>query len=126
MRTIELLKETRPRLLELAEGLSAEEQLKIPAGFNNNILWNVGHLAVTHRSFVGRCLAMLGGRPDFENHRRERDGPQSGLRQGRPAEGRRGPRRLVSAGEGARQEARTLRPRSGSPVHTRSKTVDVR
>lgn len=36
-------KEIRGYLLQSADGLNEEQLLKIPEGFNNNILWNIGH-----------------------------------------------------------------------------------
>ena len=47
--SVSLLKQTRPMFLRLIEGLSHEDLLTIPAGFNNNILWNLGHVAVTQQ-----------------------------------------------------------------------------
>ena len=41
---INLIRKTRSRALEIISGLSISELNKIPAGFNNNILWNLGHL----------------------------------------------------------------------------------
>jgi len=49
MLAVSLLQQTRPLLLQIANGLSDEELLTIPAGFSNNILWNLGHLAVTQQ-----------------------------------------------------------------------------
>ncbi len=40
-------RQTRKILLTLTEGLSTEQLNKIPAGFNNNIAWNLGHLVVS-------------------------------------------------------------------------------
>jgi hypothetical protein len=41
---IENLKKVRAFLLESTKDLTTEQWNKIPAGFNNNIAWNVGHL----------------------------------------------------------------------------------
>ncbi len=46
---IKHLATARKFTLGLIEGLSFEQLCKIPEGFNNNILWNVGHLAVTQQ-----------------------------------------------------------------------------
>lgn len=44
---IDVLKKGRALLLKVIEGYSLEQINKIPAGFKNNIAWNVAHLAVT-------------------------------------------------------------------------------
>lgn len=38
---------TRQRILDLIEGLTIEQLLYIAPGFNNNLMWNYGHVAVT-------------------------------------------------------------------------------
>ncbi|MDA3959669.1 MAG: DinB family protein [Planctomycetota bacterium] len=40
---------TRQMLVRVADSLSDEQLTSIPAGFSNNILWNLGHCAVTLR-----------------------------------------------------------------------------
>lgn len=40
---------TRRTLLELVKQLSLEQLNQIPAGFNNNIIWNLGHLVATQQ-----------------------------------------------------------------------------
>jgi len=39
----------RRRMRAFAESLSADQALRIPAGFNNNVAWNIGHIAVTQQ-----------------------------------------------------------------------------
>ncbi|WP_395066140.1 DinB family protein [Flavobacterium sp.] len=41
---IEQLKRTRLFLLDLIEELTPEQLNEIPEGFNNNVIWNLGHL----------------------------------------------------------------------------------
>ena len=41
---IEQLKRTRLFLLDLIKGLTPEQLNEIPAGFNNNVIWNLGHV----------------------------------------------------------------------------------
>lgn len=41
---IDLIRQTRTKALEIISGLSISELNKIPTGFNNNIIWNLGHL----------------------------------------------------------------------------------
>lgn len=38
---------TRKAFIELVNSLSIEELNEIPAGFNNNIIWNFGHIVVS-------------------------------------------------------------------------------
>lgn len=44
-----LLPNFRQTYLKVIEGLSKEQLLLIPEGFNNNILWNLGHVVVTQQ-----------------------------------------------------------------------------
>jgi hypothetical protein len=46
---IENLKKVRAFLLESIKELTTEQWNKIPAGFNNNIAWNVGHLVAAQQ-----------------------------------------------------------------------------
>ncbi len=48
-RQAEILRTTRQNLLKLIAPLSEEQLNKIPANFNNNIIWNLGHVVVTHQ-----------------------------------------------------------------------------
>ncbi|MDP2413720.1 DinB family protein [Daejeonella sp.] len=41
---IDLIRKTRFKALEIINGLSIPELNKIPEGFNNNIIWHLGHL----------------------------------------------------------------------------------
>lgn len=40
---------TRKNLVETVSSLDDEQLLRIPEGFSNHILWNLGHLAVTQQ-----------------------------------------------------------------------------
>ncbi|WP_026462620.1 DinB family protein [Adhaeribacter aquaticus] len=42
--TFQILKATRTNFLNLINGLSLDAVNAIPAGFNNNIIWNFGHI----------------------------------------------------------------------------------
>ena len=55
--TLITLKVTRQHLLKLIEGLSAEQLNKVPAGFNNNIIWNVAHMISAQQ---GICYTRAG------------------------------------------------------------------
>jgi hypothetical protein len=54
---IERLKKTRMFLLGIINDLTAEQLNKIPTGFNNNIIWNLGHLIVSQQ---GLCYTRSG------------------------------------------------------------------
>lgn len=53
----EILKNTRKFLLSIIEDLSIEELNEVPAGFNNNIIWNLGHLLASQQ---GLCYLRAG------------------------------------------------------------------
>jgi len=53
----ELLKQTRKNFLEAISGLSIQELNIVPNGFNNNIIWNFGHVIVTQQVL---CYKMSG------------------------------------------------------------------
>ena len=57
MKQIEILKKTRQYLLELVRDLSIEELNEIPHGFNNNIIWNLGHMLASQQ---GVCYVRSG------------------------------------------------------------------
>lgn len=52
-----LIYTTRNNFISLIDSLSIEEINKIPAGFNNNIAWNFGHIIV---SAQGLCYRLSG------------------------------------------------------------------
>ena len=47
---IEKIKRFREFLLAQMKGLTTEELNKIPAGYNNNIIWNIAHLICASQS----------------------------------------------------------------------------
>lgn len=49
-KAIEIIKLPRLKLLEAVKDLSIEQLNKIPAGFNNNIAWNLAHLVATQQN----------------------------------------------------------------------------
>ena len=51
---IEIIKKTRIYLLEQIKDLSTEQLNKIPEGFNNNIIWNLGHMVATQQGICYR------------------------------------------------------------------------
>jgi hypothetical protein len=57
MRQFEILKLIRVYLLNDIKDLTVEQLNEIPAGFNNNIIWNVAHMLATQQ---GICYARAG------------------------------------------------------------------
>ena len=53
----EILKKTREYLLEFVRDLSVEQLNEIPTGFNNNIIWNMGHMIAAQQ---GVCYKRSG------------------------------------------------------------------
>ncbi len=47
MQAFDILQQTRANVLAQIDGLSEEQLNLIPPGFNNNIIWNVGHIVIT-------------------------------------------------------------------------------
>lgn len=47
--TLEVLPNTRQFFKNYLENVSLENLNKIPNGFNNNIIWNIGHILVTQQ-----------------------------------------------------------------------------
>lgn len=57
IKEIETLKRVRSLMLESIKNLSAEQLNKIPAGFGNNIIWNLGHIIAVQQ---GVCYKRAG------------------------------------------------------------------
>ena len=53
---------TRQNVLHLLKNLSEQKICRIPNGFNNNILWNAGHIHWVHQVLV---YQLAGISPDF-------------------------------------------------------------
>jgi hypothetical protein len=60
---IEIIRKTRTFLLKNLEDLTTEQYNKIPAGFNNNIIWNLGHMIAAQQ---GICYIRAGLQPTVE------------------------------------------------------------
>ena len=54
---IDILKTTRANILKAIDGISLEQLNVIPDGYNNNLIWNAAHVAVTQQLL---CYAMSG------------------------------------------------------------------
>jgi hypothetical protein len=46
----EIIRKTRVNVLKIIDGLSIEQLNVIPKGFNNNLIWNVGHLVAVQQN----------------------------------------------------------------------------
>jgi hypothetical protein len=56
-KAIETLKQPRIKILEELQNFSLEQLNDIPAGFNNNIIWNLGHMIAAQQ---GICYVRSG------------------------------------------------------------------
>lgn len=57
----EFIINSRKSFIQLIDGLSIEQLNKIPEGFNNNIIWNFGHIVVSTQTL---CYVRTGILPD--------------------------------------------------------------
>ena len=66
------LRQTRSNFLKLVDGHSLATLNQIPVGFNNNLLWNLGHILVSTQLLVYKPagLAMRIEEPIIEKYRR--------------------------------------------------------
>ncbi len=53
-KTIEIIRKQRAALIKLTEDLTIEQLNLVPAGFNNNIIWNMGHLVASQQGICYR------------------------------------------------------------------------
>jgi len=56
--TFELHKITRNNLLKAIKPLSSEQMNKIPVGFSNNVVWNIGHILTTQQLLCYKLSAL--------------------------------------------------------------------
>ena len=63
--SIENLRHVRIHLLKLIENLSTEELNRVPAGFNNNVNWNLGHMLASQQSI---CYSRSGLHPTIDEN----------------------------------------------------------
>ena len=77
---IEIIRKTRAFLLKQLEELTTEQYNKIPEGFNNNIIWNLGHLIAAQQ---GVCYIRAGLPPrvgeDFINSYKSSSKPEGNV-----------------------------------------------
>lgn len=60
----EVLKITRNNILKTFDGLSIKELNRIPDGFNNNLIWNFGHVVATQQIL---CYGLSGNKAFVSN-----------------------------------------------------------
>ena len=54
---INIIREPRIKILEILKEFTLEQLNEVPAGFNNNILWNLGHMVAAQQ---GICYSRMG------------------------------------------------------------------
>ena len=57
MEGIEIIRKLRSTVLSVVSEYSTEQLNKIPGGFNNNIIWNLGHIIASQQ---GICYKRTG------------------------------------------------------------------
>src|SRR5476651_2655623 len=56
-KAIEAIKQPRVKILEILKEFSLDQLNEVPTGFNNNILWNLGHMVAAQQ---GICYTRTG------------------------------------------------------------------
>lgn len=59
-----VLKITRNNILKTFDGLSIEDLNRVPGGFNNNLIWNFGHVIATQQIL---CYGLSGNKAFVSN-----------------------------------------------------------
>ena len=57
---LDIIKQTRANIIKMTEAQSLEVLNQIPEGFNNNLIWNLGHVIVTQQLL---CYSLSGNKP---------------------------------------------------------------
>lgn len=55
---LEITKTSRNMVSKLIQGFTLEQLNKVPAGFNNNLIWNVAHIVVTQQLLVYKLAGL--------------------------------------------------------------------
>ena len=55
---LEVTKTSRNMVSKLIQGFTLEQLNKVPAGFNNNLIWNVAHIVVTQQLLVYKLAGL--------------------------------------------------------------------
>ncbi len=61
---LDILKQTRNNVLKILKKYSNEVINETPKGFNNNLIWNLGHIIVTQQLL---CYSLSGNKPRISN-----------------------------------------------------------
>ncbi|PQV49400.1 DinB family protein [Jejuia pallidilutea] len=71
--TFQVLENTRKIFKEIIETNSLAELNKIPNGFNNNIIWNIGHIVVTEQLLAYKLSGLESSLSDemINNYRKD-------------------------------------------------------
>jgi hypothetical protein len=56
--TIAILRQTRQNIINLINNYNTEQLNQIPKGFNNNLIWNFGHILVTQQLLCYRLAGL--------------------------------------------------------------------
>ena len=62
--TFNIMESNRKNILKLVENYSVEQLNKIPDGFSNNLVWNLGHIIVSQQGLVYRLSGLPYNIPD--------------------------------------------------------------
>ena len=62
-KSIAISRQTRRNFIDLINSLSIAQLNEIPAGLNNNIIWNFGHIVVTQQIL---CYLLAGASPKMD------------------------------------------------------------
>ena len=74
----DIMQKTRINFVHLLDGLTIEQLNKIPEGFNNNLIWNFGHLLATQQAiFYGLCGLKLNVDEQFVKSYRRYSKPEN-------------------------------------------------
>lgn len=80
---IDIIRKSRLKMLEILGDLSARQMNQIPEGFNNNIIWNMGHLIAAQESVLYRRSGLsLNVEQDFFDAYKPGSRPENNLEAG--------------------------------------------